>query len=234
MENKLIENMRKFDERRAEMLLGIADRSSNECSKRIAEAFLPIAKYAIYGGHFHVICESDMCSFGYDIRLNKIELYYHEEKNGGHKDPIMYHTNLHVPYYFKERGLNVFPYYDFGSLNLHLSGIDITFEKENEYRASFLIRDFTAYDSANGKVISKVKSDPYSTHIFEYFFPNGVSQETLKQVIWVEDNSYEQVIGLQLKQNVRKNVPKYDQSNSKMQETQCDKPWQFCRVLDIL
>lgn len=49
MKNKLIENLRKFDERKAEMLLGIADRSSNECSKRIVEAFLPIAKYAIYG-----------------------------------------------------------------------------------------------------------------------------------------------------------------------------------------
>lgn len=165
---------------------------------------------------------------GYDIKFNKIELYYHDEIPGGHIDPIMYHTNLHTPYYLKDRGIKTYPYYAFGALNLHISGIDVSFENEaKQYRASFLIRDFTVYNAEDGKVIS---SDPYSTHAFDWFFPNGTSAATMKHLTWIEDIPYEKAKMRSVDQVVRKNVSQYDDQNKKIPETQCQKKWQFVRI----
>ena len=71
-----------------------------------------------------------------------IEFYYHEEVEGGLLDPIMYHTNLNN----KEQ----VDYYPLGSFNFHVSGLDVTFEKEGEYRASFLIREYDVYSLKDG------------------------------------------------------------------------------------
>ena len=161
MDNNLIQALQQFDIRRTEKL-GTSESAvfapGEKGAEMIADTFLPIAKYALYGGHFHVDYKIGDGWAGYDIKFNKIELYYHDEIPGGHIDPIMYHTNLHTPYYLKDRGIKTYPYYAFGALNLHISGIDVSFENEaKQYRASFLIRDFTVYNPEDGNVIS---SDP--------------------------------------------------------------------------
>lgn len=232
MENKLIEVLKKFEDLR-ENELGPSESAvfppDKKGAEMIAKVFLPIAKYAIYGGHFHVECTNNGGS-GYDIKLNKIELYYHDENEGGHIDPIMYHTNLHTPYYLKDRGIKTYPYYALGALNLHTSGIDVSFENEaKQYRASFLIRDFTVYDAEDGKVISKVMADPYSTHAFDWFFPNGICEVTMKQITWIEDMPDKKAEKCSIGQDVRQNVPLYDEHNKKIPETQCQKKWQFVR-----
>lgn len=70
-----------------------------------------------------------------------VELYYIEEDKGGYRDPIMYHINKRRPIVFEDNGIN-FEYFKFGSLHLHTSGVDVTFENPfKHYRASFLIRE---------------------------------------------------------------------------------------------
>lgn len=234
MDYALRQALKKFDARRTEKL-GPSESAvftpDEKGAAMIADVFLPIAKYVIYGGHFHVEFVKGDDWFGYDIKFNKIELYYHDEIEGGHIDPIMYHTNLHTPYYLKDRGIKTYPYYEFGALNLHTSGIDVCFENESkQYRASFLIRDFTVYDTKNGGVISKIKADLYSTHAFDWFFPNGINEATMKQLTWIEDIPYEQTEKRSVGQDVRQNVPLYDEHNKKIPQTQCQKKWQFIRV----
>ena len=231
MDCALRQALKKFDARRTEKL-GPSESAvftpDEKGAAMIADVFLPIAKYVIYGGHFHVECVKGDDWFGYDIKFNKIELYYHDEIPGGHIDPIMYHTNLHTPYYLKDRGIKTYPYYAFGALNLHISGIDVSFENEaKQYRASFLIRDFTVYNAEDGKVIS---SDSYSTHAFDWFFPNGTSAATMKHLTWIEDIPYEKAKMRSVDQVVRKNVSQYDVQNKKIPETQCQKKWQFVRI----
>ena len=97
---------------------------------------------AILNGHFCVE------SSGKEINIFPVcvEIYYHEEQNGGIKDPIVYHRNR------KKKRREDYPLvFPKGVLHNHVSGVDITFESEpnsrNKYvtgvvRASALIRAF--------------------------------------------------------------------------------------------
>ena len=89
---------------------------------------------------------------------------------------------------------------------------------------------FTVYNAEDGKVISKVKSDPYSTHAFDWFFPNGICEETMRQLSWIEEIPYEKAKMRSVDQVVRQNVSQYDDQNKKIHETQCQKKWQFVRI----
>lgn len=103
--------------------------------------FEKVAK-AILNGHFCVE------SSGKEINIFPVcvEIYYHEEQNGGIKDPIVYHRNR------KKKSREDYPLvFPKGVLHNHVSGVDITFESEpdsrNKYvtgvvRASALIRAF--------------------------------------------------------------------------------------------
>ncbi len=107
-------------------------KDENEKFLKLDHQFLEIAKYIFYGGYFSV-------NDNRRIYPEDIEFYYHEEDENGLKDPVMYHTNDHEK-------KNV-PYYSIGSLNFHISGVDVTFEKkEKKYRASFLIRKYSFFD----------------------------------------------------------------------------------------
>ena len=115
----------------------------------LARQFKEVAKGIFFGGYFQVN----------DIRRIypvEIEFYYHEESPEGLKDPVMYHTKEHT----KNDSL---PYYPLGSLNFHVSGMDVTFEKEGEYRASFLIREYKVYDL----VTKEWKEEKRPTYIYE-------------------------------------------------------------------
>lgn len=97
----------------------------------------------------------------------EIEFYYHEEGDDGLKDPVMYHTNDH-----ENKQLD---YYPLGSLNCHVSGIDITFENEEKrYRVSILIRKYKVCDYDGCKWVTKEKKEceVRSTYIYEDMFMN--------------------------------------------------------------
>ena len=93
--------------------------------EQLTDKFEEIAKAAIYGGHFCV--NDDFC-----IHIHEVEFYFHSENESESTihDWAMYHIG---------RNLDYFP---IGSLHPHRSGIDVTFEREGSYRASFLIRKY--------------------------------------------------------------------------------------------
>ena len=124
--NELIKKLEEFK--------GVANEVSKSVKEKIAdldEQFMNIAIYLLYGGYFH-------CSDRYDLYITSVEFYYHEESediNNSIVDPIMYHRNK-AKWNKKERKIEIreVPYYKIGTLNPHVSGIDITFECPNKYR----------------------------------------------------------------------------------------------------
>lgn len=204
---KLIEILKEFEDNRTKR------ESKKWDDNAIAECFLPCAKKILCGGYFLVNKE-------YIIDLGAIELYYHEEE-GCIKDYIMYHTNFH-PSKSKMFDLNKgFPYFTFGSFNLHQSGVDVTFEnKDKKYRASFLIRSYRVLKTVNGfyPINDDTEYDTHSTHIYDDMFYSGLLLSTDKRttIEWIECDKGGCVV-----QYPRKNVAFY-QENGKKTETSKD------------
>lgn len=189
----------------------------------VAECFKPCAIDLLCKGYFLV-------NGKYIIDLGAIELYYHEEKTNGIKDHIMYHTNEHLAK--AELCKKGYPYFKFGSLNLHTSGVDVTFEKEKDeetgevknYRASFLIRAYRAIKIDDNKDVQKIlhESKPVfdccSTHIFDDMFIDGISfdGENKTEINWLTLKTSKNV---KIEQLPRKNVSvMYKKDNGKFEK----------------
>lgn len=152
--------------------------------------FIDIARMVL-AGHFSVKDANRKIM----VRPTAVELYYHEESEGGIKDPIVYHRNS------KNNTEKIFP---FGTLHNHVSGIDITFEHgctpSTAVRASILIREF----EVNGK------NDERSTKLYEALYQqaslfDGISIE------WVDGDQLPNVV-----QSPRKNVAMFYNDRDKM------------------
>ena len=221
--NELIIKLREFQQDR--------ERQNN-----LEESFKKLAFYLLYGGYFN-------CSKRYDLYITSIEFYYHEE-NGDIKDPIVYHRNKKKwNKKTKEVVHEIKPYFEIGTLNLHMSGIDITFEKKDKYRASALIRAFRVYDK-----IEKVwlDEDDRSTYVYEYLFDGLSIDKSLTQLNWMENK---QPMPEELSSNSRKNVFQYVSSEAeakregldverlkvydfeyyRLETKPCERKWRFSR-----
>lgn len=152
--------------------------------------FIDIARMVL-AGHFSVKDANRKIM----VRPTAVELYYHEESEGGIKDPIVYHRNS------KNNTEKIFPV---GTLHNHVSGIDITFEHgctpSTAVRASILIREF----EVNGK------NDERSTKLYEALYQqaslfDGISIE------WVDGDQLPNVV-----QSPRKNVAMFYNDRDKM------------------
>lgn len=181
-----------------------------EYAEKIAKWFKPCAQW-ILAGHFEVKNTFNMAVR--EIYPTAIELYYHEEVSEGFKDPIMYHTddrkrqdhlrNPQHPDYFEDRGIISLPYFPFGSLNPHASGIDITFENsEEKYRASFLIREYKV------KYAGKKEDKPVvnSTEIYDDMLIYGIPQNNCDWLNWVDGKQLEEH---EIETRGRRNVAEY-------------------------
>ncbi len=188
--------LEKFDSRRTAM---INNKKWNE--NAVAKCFEPCAKEILLNGYFLVKNK-------YIIELGSIELYYHEE-NGPIKDYIMYHRENRIYSKIKEYNKGKLPYYDFGSFNLHQSGVDITFEKEQKYRASFLIRAFRVLQEDDNVSNDHLIFDSRSTFIFDELFYSGITwgQSTEPAIKWVSRNI--NTDNIELIKKPRRNVYKY-------------------------
>lgn len=222
-----------FDIRRTEYMdchggtWGTDDESKR--AEEVSTWAVPVASSILHTGYFLV-------DGLYRIYPTVLELYYHEESDDGLEDPIMYHTDARCPSYLGE-----YPYFRPGSFHLHTSGIDITFEKEGEYRASFLIREFRVAD-ASGKTI--VENDDKSTHLFDYMFPYGVSEESLSKISWITAQEPHEDLPVKVL-HPRKNVCRYKKRDDgryrtnvtksgnryfeKIENEPCGRPWQFTK-----
>jgi hypothetical protein len=171
--------------------------------KDIEECFMPVAQQLLYGGYFSVSFDNQQ----YFIQLGAVELYYHEE-DGSIKDPIMYHTVCRMKNTPIFKRLNRIPYFEMGAFNLHISGVDITFENEDQkYRASCLIREYRVLETTENPATSTKKYDPCSTHIFDDMFPIGISFGESLHIEWIP---FKNVDTLPIpKTGWRKNVAKY-------------------------
>ena len=153
---------------------GVVDIPQEHKLASLNEQFRGMAKELLYGGYFLIEGKTRIC-------LDDIEFYYHEEEEDGLKDPIMYHTNDH-------EGKEI-PYFEIGRLNLHISGIDVTFEnEEKKYRASFLIRGLHVenYDKPYNPCSTQIENyDPCSTHIYDEMLYMGVPLGKPIEIEWV-------------------------------------------------
>lgn len=229
---KLIEILKDFDSRRNSK----KDELWND--NAVADCFFPCAEKILLGGYF-------LINGKYIIDLGSIELYYHEEL-GNIKDPIMYHTNEHIPYSIHYKNKGRYPYFKIGSFNLHQSGVDITFENpDKEYRASFLIRSYRVLEiSENEKLedvecklndVSSPKFDPHSTHLFDDMFPNGVvfgdnSEVKVEWVMCHKEGEIEMCNRMNVYEYEKDNNGKYQKKKEEGKFVKEQKKWGFKRI----
>ncbi|WP_337625795.1 hypothetical protein [Phocaeicola sp.] len=197
--NKIIEEFQK--ERGINTILqtftGVTELPADKKYNELCKQFHSMAKRLLFEGYFLVNKTRRIC-------LEEIEFYYNESSSNGLKDPVMYHTEDHK----KSKG--ELPYFIFGSLNCHLSGIDVTFENpEKQYRASFLIRGYKVESFCNGQWITIKKHESRSTYIYEDLMMN-LSLDKGITIEWINENLTSD------KQHIeagwRKNVPAYTQA----------------------
>lgn len=170
-----------------------------ENAKDIEIQFAEIAMAAIYGGYFLVNGKKR-------IYLTDIEFYLYGEKDNDPdwmKDFNMYHKGKNVPYFPKE-----------GSLYPHRSGVDFTFENEDEkYRASFLIRAYkTSLDE---------KEETHPTYLWEDMFGECTCAKGGLNIVWV-DEPIDCRLGVRQDKRVRLNRRNGQQDNN---------PWRFIKIV---
>lgn len=137
--------------------------------------FAQLAPHFIYGGYINV-------NDTYKIYIRTVEFYFHDEHDTADaiKDPIVYHRNPSQCQYD-------IPYFPLMSLNAHISGIDITFENEEQrYRASALIREFSVFDIKANRFLPLKKDgrDDRSTFLYEYL--NGFTLNGSASIKWID------------------------------------------------
>lgn len=204
-ENRFKEHLMLFKGKRKEAKFPSPNNRKNYADV-IAECFIPCAKY-ILAGHFKVTKGDSIRN----IYPTAIELYYHEEGSGRFKDPIMYHTNdrklSEHEDYFSKRGIPELPYFPFGSFNPHTSGIDVTFENQNEhYRASFLIREYDV-EYLNREGAGKKLHVKNSTDIYDDMLLAGIP---IVETDWIEWCDGERALNEEeIVRKWRKNVADY-------------------------
>lgn len=218
----LIAHLKDFKDKRQNLSITF-DGNRKEYADAIAGCFIDCAR-GILAGHFVVTNSLGEAKVTRIIYPSVIELYYHEEENGRFKDPIMYHTNDRKLYdfykdkyeeykgrkgrlsYFDKRGINELPYFPFGSLNPHSSGIDITFENpEMRYRASFLIREY--YISFDGKEPIRIEN---STDLYDDMLLNGITLDNADWIEWIDGDT----ASITVAPAPRKNVSAYEKYNN--------------------
>ena len=244
---KLLSHLRMFEGNRQGRKADLKKATSRkEYAEVIADCFIPCAQ-AIFAGHFCV--KNDDGKVIRKIYPTVLELYYHEEKEDGFKDPIMYHTNdrKYYDYYLGKRGelkehskksqedfekrcKYELPYFPFCSLNPHTSGIDITFENpDKKYRASCLIREYDFYYFDEDEKIEC----PNSTFIYDDMLINGIPLDNNDRLVWEDNKDDENVKGQTLDAEdyiekhciSRKNVPAYELADVHPEDKNCPKLW---------
>ena len=178
---------------------GAIDQPQDLKLSALDKQFCLLAKELLYGGYFRIKGKKH-------LYLDDIEFYYHEETADGLKDPIMYHTNDN-----EGKGKEI-QYFEIGRLNLHISGVDVTFEnEEKQYRASFLIRGFHVDDQ---------KFDGHSTHIYNEMLFMGLPLGKPIEIEWVSENLPEKDAFKPVGEP-RKNVAEYEFKDGKYYKIEC-------------
>lgn len=148
----------------------------------------------------------------YEIHPIEIEFYYHDEEKGTIIEPQMYH-------------IKELPYFPIGSLCPNRSGVDMTFEREGKYRASFLIRGYTYKSLVDGEVytnrdISKKAIVFKPQYLWEDLFGDATLFKQGLSIIWVDNDEFNKV---RIKSSARINV-------HKIEGEETDRMWRFTNL----
>ena len=171
-------------------------KDEKEKLSNLSSQFEAIAKDVLLGGCFEI-------NGVRRIYPLEIEFYYHEEGENGLKDPVMYHTADHEG--------KMLDYYPLGSLNCHISGMDVTFEnQEKQYRASFLIRKYRVCEYESGEWVEKKEFEKLSTYIYEDMFMNIPLSDGIT-VKWISGETVNPTKEIVRKQRI--NVAEYKRDN---------------------
>ena len=156
--------------------------------ENLKRQFDEIAQRILFGGYFEVETGDEVVR----IYMKDVEFYYHEIGNKRFQDPIMYRKDTAVPL-------------PIGSFYLHTSGVDLTLERGNEFRAAILLRSFTLNNQ-------KGELEKRPTYLYDYLF-KGISQfPTDYRVKWIDLEEWTEG---KVFWTVRKNVPCYDENGHK-------------------
>lgn len=148
----------------------------------------------------------------YEIYPVEIEFYFHDEENGIIIEPQMYHVGA-------------LPYFPIGSICPNRSGVDVTFEREGKYRASFLIRGYIYKSLVENE-------DPYinrdmkkSTafkpqYLWEDLFGNASILDKGLFITWVDNADYKKI---KMKSSPRVNIHKIEGEAE-------DRMWRFTNL----
>lgn len=177
---------------------GVVNLEEQEKEDDLLKQFSSLAKKLFYSGYFLINDKRR-------IYLEDIEFYYHEEQNDGLKDPIMYHTSDHEK-------CSDLPYFECGSFNCHVSGIDITFEnREKCFRASFLIRGYSVYSLLNHEWVKTQNHETRPTYLYEDLM-NGIPLNNSLNIEWVNEDLVADKC--EISNGCRLNVPAYIKDES--------------------
>jgi len=185
--------------------------------EKLTEAFKKLAPAFLYGGYIKV---------GQDFRIyiDTVEFYFHSEKDGGFQDTIVYHRN-------DRYGIANVPYFEPIRFHAHASGFDIAFEsKEDQYRASALIRRYSVMDASGKNYIERdgkqIKRDARSTYLYDIL--NGFGFGKDNDISWVPEISESK----EPKQGPRRNVFNMYSNDNKKKWERGEKnlnPWSFSK-----
>lgn len=123
----------------------------------------------------------------YEIYPIEIEFYFNDEEHSSIIDPQMYHVG------------NKVPYFPIGSVCPNRSGVDVTFEREGKYRASFLIRGYMYKSIIEGEEETFVNRDdkdpmPFKPqYLWDDLFGNASVLDKGLSVCWVDNEDYKEV-----------------------------------------
>ena len=200
--------------------------------------FKELAPYFLSGGYIKVRDE-------YRIYLTTVEFYFHSEKDGGVKDPIVYHRNNN-----KVEG--EIPYFPMFTLHAHDSGYDITFENpKEEYRASVLIRAYQIWDvkqkcwlkwkkntNNEGSSAGKMQFMPYKGSapintqvLYLKYILNSFTMGSGSLIDWVDATILLEKSDIDSKP--RKGVDLYDENEQRLKGHQDKRLWGFPRKKPI-
>lgn len=156
--------------------------------ENLTRQFNEIAQRILFGGHFEVDTGVEVVR----IFMKDVEFYYHEMGDKRFQDPIMYRKDAEVPL-------------PIGSLYLHNSGVDLTFERNHDFRASILLRSFTLNEQEG-----ELEKRP--TYLYEYLFKGISPFSTAYRLKWIDREEWAEG---NVVRTVRKNVSCYDENSRK-------------------
>lgn len=154
----------------------------------------------------------------YEIKPISIEFYFHDEENKSIIEPQMYHVGE-------------YPYFPIGAICPNRSGVDMTFEREGKYRASFLIRGYTykslvdeKEEDFTNKASKKLKEgeiDKFKPQcLWEDLFGNASIFGKGLSIVWMDNEDFKKV---RIMSSARINVKKIEGEVT-------DRMWRFTNL----